>query len=284
MALTSTCMKNTAIIVLMLLLTGCATREMSSVPFEDSFSKFLDRYYADYLKLNPLEATQIGDNRFNDRLPIDISEAYREEARTFYQHYLDSLKTFERDALTEQQQISMDILEREATLALERLDFPEHLMPVQQFWGLTLTMPLIGSGKSYQPFRTVKDYEDFLSRIDTFSIWIDTAIVNMRKGLDRGYTYPRVLMERVLPQAKDMMVSDVTKSIFYQPVDAMPDSIPGPDRQRLTEAYKVAIWEKIVPAHTKLHDFIRDEYIPRTRTSSGVSDITDGEAYYSHLF
>jgi uncharacterized protein (DUF885 family) len=273
-------MKNLLFIATMLLLASCVTREMSTVAHQDSFSKFVDQYYEDYLKLDPLEATQIGDNRYNDQLPIDISEQHRTQLRSFYQRYHDSLRHFNRDDLTLQQQISYEILERETALELEQLKYPEHLMPVQQFWGLTLTMPLLGSGQSFQPFKTVKDYEDFLKRIDQFSIWIDTAIVNMRRGLEQKYTYPRVLMERVLPQTRDMIVSDVTKSIFYQPIANLPDSIDASEKARLTEVYAAAIREKIVPGYRKLHDFIHDEYIPQTRTSAGISDIPNGDEYY----
>ena len=264
----------------MLLAISCATREMSTVAPDNTFDKFTDRYYEEYLKLNPLEATQIADNRYNDQLPIDISEAYRDSIRSFYRRYRDSLQYFDRSALTEQQQISYDILQHETDLRLDLLAFPDHLMPVHQFWGMTLTMPQIGSGQSFQPFRSTKEYDDFLKRIDAFAVWVDTAIVNMRKGLATGYTYPRILMERVLPQAKDMMVTDETKSIFYQPVTNFPDSIRTEEKGRLTKAYTQAIKEKIVPAYTRLHNFIRDEYIPKTRTSSGVSAIPGGEEYY----
>ena len=265
---------------LMLLAISCTTREMSTVTPENIFSKFTDRYYEEYLKFNPLEATQIADNRYNDRLPIDISEAYRDSIRSFYRRYRDSLQYFDRSALTEQQQISYDILQHETDLRLDLLEFPDHLMPVHQFWGMTLTMPQIGSGQSFQPFRSTKDYDDFLKRIAAFAVWVDTAIVNMRKGVATGHTYPRILMERVLPQAKDMIVTDETKSIFYQPVSDFPDSISTEERERLRKAYVQAIREKIVPAYTKLHDFIRDEYIPKTRTSSGISAIPRGEEYY----
>lgn len=273
-------MKNTLFIALCFILGSCATREMSTVPHDDAFSKFTDQYYEDYLKLDPLEATRIGDNRYNDRLPIHISEKHRQALRSFYQHYRDSLADFDRSELTLQQQISYDILERETALQLELLEFPGHLMPVQQFSGMTLTMPLIGSGQSFQPFKTAKDYEDFLKRIDSFAIWVDTAVVNMRKGLAHGYTYPKILMERVLPQAKDMIVRDVTKSIFYQPITNLPDSIATKDKARLNDAYSTAIRDKVVPAYTKLYNFIREEYIPRTRASAGISDIPGGDDYY----
>src|SRR5690606_10879893 len=110
------------------------------------------------------------------------------------------------------------------------------------------------SGKSYQPFKTAKDYDDFLQRIDAFAIWVDTAIVNMKKGLASGYTYPKILMERVLPQAKDMMVSDVKESIFWDPIKEMPGDISPEDKERITKAYRDAIEKKVVPSYTKLHD------------------------------
>ncbi|HET9486697.1 MAG TPA: DUF885 domain-containing protein, partial [Chryseosolibacter sp.] len=218
-----------------------------------------------------------------DQLPNDITLEYRRDLRSFYQRYRDSLQYFERSALPTQQQISFDILARDTRLKLKLLEFPDHLMPVHQFWGMTLNMPQMGSGQSFQPFKTVKDYDDFLKRIDAFAVWVDTAIVNMRKGLVQGYTYPKILMERVLPQAKNMMVTDVTKSIFYQPITNLPDSIDAREKARLNDAYSAAIEEKIVPAYTKLHDFIRDEYIPKTRTSAGISAVPDGMDYYQDL-
>lgn len=276
-------MKKLSSIAVGLVLIGCATREMSTVTPHDLFDKFTDRYYEDYLRFNPLEATQIADNRYNDKLPNDITESHRSKLRDFYQRYLDSLQYFDRSLLGEQQQISYDILKHEASLRLDLLHFPDHLMPVQQFWGLALTMPQIGSGQSFQPFRTVKDYDDFLKRIDAFEVWMDTAIVNMRKGLAQGYTYPAILMQRVLPQAKDMMVTDVTKSIFYQPVTNLPDSISSGEKNRLTIAYGEAIKNKLAPAYTRLHDFLRDEYIPATRTSAGISAVPEGKEYYQKM-
>jgi uncharacterized protein (DUF885 family) len=144
-------------------------------------------------------------------------------------------------------------------------------------------MPQIGSGQSFQPFKTVKDYDDFLKRIDAFSVWMDTAIVNMRKGLARGYTFPKILMERVVPQARDMMVADPTKSIFYQPIVNFPDSVGDTEKARLRHAYTLAIEQKIVPAYTKLYNFLRDEYIPKTRTTAGISAIPGGKAYYRDM-
>lgn len=276
-------MKKLILIASCAIAAGCVTREMTTVSSEDAFDEFVDNYYEDYLKLDPLEATMIGDNRYNDQLPLDISEQYRRELQAFYQRYQDSLRYFKPSELSLQQQVTHAILRRETALRQDLLKYQDHLMPIQQMWGLPLTMAMLGSGKSYQPFKTVKDYDDFLKRIDRFVIWMDTAIVNMRKGFALGYTYPRIVMEKVLPQAADMMQSDVTKSIFYQPIDSFPDSINQDERVRLKDEYEEAIKQKVVPAYTKLYHFLKEEYIPRARTSAGISALPDGEAYYRDL-
>jgi len=271
------------IFVGLITIIGCTLKETATVDTKSDFDRLLDNYYEGYLKLNPLEATQINDPRYNDRLSIDISAAFADTLRTFYEQYLDSLKNFDRETLDSQQQVSFDILSNDLAFRKELLKFPERLMPVHQFWGLTLTMPQIGSGQSFQPFKTVKDYDDFLKRIGVFTIWIDTAIANMRIGLARGYTFPKVLMERVVPQARDMMVEDPTKSIFYTPIMKLPPAFSAEDKARLTILYTDAIRDKIVPAYTRLHDFLKSEYIPKTRTSAGISEIPNGAEYYQMM-
>lgn len=276
-------MKKIFLVSIIAMLCGCSQKEVTKAEGIHAFSKMLDNYYEEYLKFNPLEATQINDNRYNDLLPIDISNAYQNELASFYKRYQDSLKNYDRAALNAQEQLSYDILSREASFSLELMKYPDNLMPVQQFWGMTLTMPQIGSGQSFQPFKTVKDYDDFLKRMDAFSVWMDTAVVNMRKGLAQGYTYPKILMERVLPQCKDLMVTDVTKSIFYQPITNIPDSLDAKEKARLNDEYSKSIKNKIVPAYTKMYEFLKNEYIPKTRTSAGIDGIPQGKEYYQMM-
>ncbi|RAV98088.1 DUF885 domain-containing protein [Pseudochryseolinea flava] len=274
-------MKNLLIALSCLAVMSCSKQpESAPTPQAQSMGNLLESYYEDYLILNPLEATQIDDKRYNNILLNDISEAHRSKVASFCKQYQDSLQNYDRAALSTQDQLSYDILQFELALKTDLLKYPENLMPVQQFWGMTLTMPQLGSGKSYVTFKTVDDYEDFLGRIDGFTVWMDTAIVNMRKGLARGTTFPKILMERVLPQAKAMMVSDVKQSVFWGPIADMPATIGEKEKGELTTAYTDAIKTKIVPAYTKLYNFLKDEYIPKTRTTSGVGEIPNGKEYY----
>jgi uncharacterized protein (DUF885 family) len=275
-------MRQKIFILAMTIMAACSPKQ-ETAETKKTFGTFLDNYYEERLHFYPMEATQSGDNRYNDLFPNDLTQAYRAKLKDFYTRYQQELSTFDRASLTIQEQVSYDIFDREMKTNLKLLTFSDELMPVQQFWGNTLTMPQIGSGQSFQPFKNAKDYDNFLSRIDGFAVWMDTAIVNMRKGLAGGYTYPKALMEKVLPQAKDMIVTDATKSIFWMPITNMPDTVSEADKKRLSDAYSKAILEKIVPSYQKLHDFLVTEYIPKTRTSTGFSDITNGKAYYEFL-
>ncbi|HYG39870.1 MAG TPA: DUF885 domain-containing protein [Cytophagales bacterium] len=242
----------------------------------------VENYYEDRLKFFPLDATVNGDNRYNDTLPNDISESFRSKLQDFYQNNLTLLNNINSQELSDQDLLTYEILKREITIALEGLEFNDHYMPIQQFWGTALTFPQLGSGQSSQPFKTPEDYENFLGRIDDFSVWADTAIGNMKKGLASKETFPKVLMEKVLPQFKAMVVDDPKKSLFYEPIKNLPNSFTAEDKERITFAYFKAIKDKVIPAYKRLHDFIKTEYIPQTRTSTGFFDIPNGKERYDY--
>ncbi len=246
-------------------------------------SDFFESYYNDHNRYYPMTATANGDNRYNDIFPNDISLAYRDTLKHFYQSYLDSLNAYDRAALTDNDQTSYDILKWDLEMALDGFSFHDYLMPINQFWSNTITFPQYGSGQGNQPFKTVADYDNFLKRIDGFAIWCDTALENMKAGMASGYVYPKILMERVLPQMKSMIVKDVKQSIFYMPVSEMPKEISDADHKRIDEAYQNAIRTQIIPAYQKLYNFIKDEYIPKCRATAGISSVPDGKEYYNYL-
>jgi uncharacterized protein (DUF885 family) len=163
------------------------------------------------------------------------------------------------------------------------LPFKDYLRPVNQFWSLPLTFGQLGSGKSIQPFKTVEDYHNFLGRIQDFSAWCDTAIVMMKRGVETGEVNPRILMERVLPQFKSMLEDPVTKSIFYMPIVNIPKEFPEKDKKELDSLYRKAIGDEIIPAYRRMHDYIRDEYIPHCRTTAGIGALPGGKEYYNYL-
>jgi len=247
------------------------------------FPGFLEYYYDVRAKLNPIEAMGNGDNRYNAELPIDISVSYRTDAKAQFTALLDSLHTYDFGKLNAEDQLSYEVLEWELKRTIERFNYPEHLMPINQFWSFTNTFAQLGSGKSSQPFLTVEDYDNFLSRMHKFPAWCDTAIANMRIGIEQGMVIPKILVERTLPQLADMITDDATKSLFYSPISNMPESFSENDKQRLDSLYRGSIANDIVPAYTRVHDFMKDEYMPACRESIGITEIPGGTEYYNYL-
>lgn len=275
-----------ASLFLSLAVIGCQqSTKQSSVTKEDNkqFNQFLDDYYEGVLKLSPLQATLNGDNRYNDRLTIDISDAERDKQRTFYQTELDSLKQFDYDKLNDNDRISYDVLKRELSVSIEGLSFHDNYMPINQFSSLPLLMGQLASGQSAQPFKTVQDYDNWLKRVDIFTNWLDSSIVYFRKGIATGIVLPKSLVVKIIPQMEAMVVTDATKSLYYGPVTMMPASFSDSDKARLKMAYTDAIDQKISPAYKRVSDFLKQEYLPKARTTSGISGIPNGADEYKYF-
>jgi len=246
-----------------------------------ALNALFERYFEDVLRLNPLLATYIGDHRYDDRLPNSIGAEYRAEVKALNERYLAEARGFDPATLSPADRISWDIFvrERERMRAAER--FPDYLLPINQAGSLLTAMPALGSGRNAQPFDTTQDYEEWLKRLDGLVVWIDQAIANMRVGVTRGIVQPRPVMEKVLPQVEAMIVEAPSDSLYFAPLREFPATVPEADRARLRDAYSVAIRDELVPAYRRLRDFIRDEYLPQTRSSVGWSALPDGHAWYA---
>src|SRR5262245_12648426 len=222
----------------------------------------LDAMYAEFweenLVRNPLLATQAGDPRYNAELPNNLSAEYEAATRAFHQKYLDRARKIGTDGLTGQDRLSYEIFTLNRESALEDLKYPGRLMPVNQFRSFATTLAQLGSGTGSQPFKTVKDYDDWLKRAALAPAILDQSIANMREGVKARLTQPRVLMEKVLPQLDANIVDDAQKSIFWGPVKNFPAGFPAADRERLTAAFRELITKQIDPALRRLRAFIAD--------------------------
>ncbi len=281
------------IMVAVLALFGCAqendhsaaatpaTGEAGPVDNAALLDELVEAYFEDILELNPLYASFIGDNRYNDRLANSLSPEYRETSRVLERKYLAALLAIDNGDLGGQDLLTYEIfrMDRETSIAGER--FPGELLPLNQSFSLANFFAVMGSGQSVQPFATVSDYENFLSRADDFIEYLDQTIINMRIGMERGVVQPRVVMEKVVPQLRAHVIDDVSTSIFYGPVSNMPADFSDEDRARLTTAYTDMIENRLVPAYLRVADFIEQEYMPATRTTVGWDALPDGEAWYA---
>jgi uncharacterized protein (DUF885 family) len=264
---------------------GCQQKKTTKVSEEisRSLNSLFEEYYDGCMKLYPITATEFGDYRYNDQFPNSLTQEFIEKERAFYTSIKAKLSEYDQFILSEQDQLNLYILKWECDINLEGLNFKQELLPVNQFKSNHLIIATMAGGKHIQPFRNAKDYYNWLKRLDGFVIWSDTAIANMRRGIKTGYTLPKALVYKMVPQMESFDHGPAEEHFFYSPVKAFPDSMSIKEQKSFVAEYKAMIENKIIPTYKKLHDFLRNEYLPNCRETSGINDIPGGREYYDYL-
>jgi len=268
--------------VLWALALAAGARAEAPPPPAAALGALVEAYWQEHLKLRPLQATFLGDHRYDAELPNNLSTAHLGLEYALEKRYLGKLAEIDDKRLAGQDLLTFAVFRRGRELDLEGYRYQAELLPVNQFGGLPQTFAQLGSGTSAQPFATVRDYENWLKRVDGFGVWVDQAIVNMRRGSARGYVQPRVVVERLLPQLERLIAADPAQSLFMKPVAEFPKGVPAAEQPRLRAAYLEAVSRKINPAYQRLRDFVRDEYLPRARATVAWTELPLGREWYAY--
>ncbi|HET7127192.1 MAG TPA: DUF885 family protein [Lysobacter sp.] len=265
-------------------LLHAADAPTTTAPAADTAAQ-LDKFYADYwealLKFNPLQATFQGDNRYNDQMPDFYSAEFRKQAHDFTREWLDKAQAIGSDGLQGQDLISYEIFVHDAEESLEGERFPDWMLPVDQMGSIATFAAQLGNGTGAQPFKTVKDYDNWLARGDRVPVLVDSIIADMQAGIAAGVVQPKALMVKVVPQYDAIIKDKPEDTLFWGPIKNMPKDFSAADKARLTEAYRAMIGDRMMPAFRKLRDFIANDYMPKTRDSVGLNQLPDGDAWYA---
>jgi uncharacterized protein (DUF885 family) len=249
----------------------------------EHFNQWLDTNWEETLRRDPILATSLGDPHYNARLIDDTTAAWRVDNKSYMERQLKQLKAFNPKTLSDKDRLSYGILKRDIEEALQGERFPGWMLPIRQTGGMPSFLALLGSGKSLQPFRTTQDYDDWIQRLTLAVPMFDGMVANLRVGISKGVTQPRAVVDKVLPQLAALIVTDPEQSIFWGPIKDFPESVAAADRTRVTAQLRTLLVDKVMPAYRRLHNFVRDDYLPKARTSTAWSDLPDGKAWYAHL-
>ncbi|MGD0416100.1 MAG: DUF885 domain-containing protein [Terriglobales bacterium] len=228
------------------------------------------------LRTQPELATQVGDDRYNDRLTDFSDKAIADDL----EHTRQALARFEAvdvAGFPEQEKLNHALMLRSLREALEAAPFKDWEMPATQFGGIHLGYASLAFDS---PFRNVKDYEDYLSRLRQIPRVLDQAMAHMRDGLRDHRMPPKYLLEKVSSQAQQIADDPLEKSPFTEPLRKFPDSISEKDRKQLREEIESAVKNSVAPAYAKFAKFVRDDYALHGRLDPGVWALPDGEARY----
>ncbi|MFY8111608.1 MAG: DUF885 domain-containing protein [Flavobacterium sp.] len=245
------------------------------------FTALTKSYFDDKNVLNPLGATQNGQNEYNDQLQFEMTDSYRKKQEAFYEKYETALSTIDTSILSEEELNSYEIIKWEIAMGKEMLQYPTNLMPMSQFEGTHLTIGQMAGGTGAQPFKTEKDYTNFLRRMELYSQWIDSAMVYMKKGIKEGVVLPKALTQKMIPQFEGMPTAKVEDNLFYSAVKLMPSTFSAATKQDIANKYSAVITTKLIPKYQKMTTFLKTEYLPASRATSGIGSLSFGKNLYA---
>ncbi|SFZ94389.1 Uncharacterized conserved protein, DUF885 familyt [Flaviramulus basaltis] len=246
------------------------------------FNQLLKDYNEEGYQLNPMNATRAGDSRFNDKFPNNLSETYKAKKKAYYTKYKDTLAKIDDSQFTDTEKMSKAVLEWDCDINLEEMSFQKDLMPIDQMWSTNLDFNQFAGGTNAQPFKTVEDYNIWLTRVDAYLFWLNAAQDNMKKGMETGYVLPSSLIVKVIPQFEGLASDDIENNLYYAPVKNFPETFTDAEHEEFTKAYTNMVANKIIPAHKQMANFLQNEYLPVGRSSSGITGTPLGDAYYAH--
>ncbi|HZF44013.1 MAG TPA: DUF885 domain-containing protein [Sphingomonadaceae bacterium] len=242
---------------------------------------------ADSLERNPIQRLFRGDTSRAADFGDYITDAYFDAERAAAQSELAALARIDREALSPTDRIAYDVFRYQQETGLRGYG-PDILpltvvRPIDHFSGFHTFFPDLSSGQSAAPYKTVADYEASLSRFTGFSTAMDRAIGRFREGMASGVVHPKLVVNNVIGQLDTLIKQGVEGSTYYMPIKTMPASFSAADKARLTAAYRQSLTRELIPAMTRMRDFLRTEYLPVARTSVGLGQMKGGPSLYNYM-
>ncbi|WP_339815889.1 DUF885 domain-containing protein [uncultured Imperialibacter sp.] len=282
----------------MLLIAGsCSSPKPTQPPGPNpAIDSLFEAYNQFKLRINPIEATKAGESEYNDKVANFIADDYQADLIENYTNFLEALSEFDSTMVSPSQWMSMQVMawdckiKREGltntivTMASPIYNLPNfELMPILQIQSLHLYFSQLAGGQSVQPFNTVKDYDNWLKRIDAYLPFLDTCVVKMREGIATGIVPPKTLIKKTIPQLDGFINDPLSEHLYYAPIRQMPESFSSEEKERLASVYSDAIQNKLKPKYKELQDFLVNSYLSAGMETSGLGALPNGPETYNYL-
>ncbi len=253
--------------------------------------------YQDFkLQINPIEASKAGYSQYNDTIANYIANEYQTHLVTNYNTFLERIKKVDASNLGATQKLALGVMQWDCEIKKEGLEndlvvitspiynLPTlELFPLGQIQSLHLYVAQLAGGTSLHPFKTIKDYQDWLKRIEDYLAFLDTSMTKMKGGMQSGHVLPKALIVKMIPQLNDFVSKPVEEHLFYNPIHQIPDGFSEEEAEQLTEAYRLMIAEQVIPKYKELKTFLEEDYLPVGRATSGIGALPNGAATYDYL-
>jgi uncharacterized protein (DUF885 family) len=237
--------------------------------------QIFDDYEEYNLINNPEGATYDGDHRFDDKLSDNSDSStvlYYGKVREF----LNRINGIDYSGLSEDDRLNYDLFKRSLLQTLEGEKFNYHYMPLGQQWGIHIGFPQI---VRIQPLNTRGEFLKYFSRLRAFKNQVNDVIDNMKKGMALKLMPPDFIIEQTLPQMENIFTVPIEESMFFTPVNKE-NSLSPEEKTEIKDSLKNLIENEVYSGYRKLHEFVRNEYLPQCRKIASISSLPDGKERY----
>ena len=240
--------------------------------------KYAQEYWDARMEHFPLEATALGDHRFNDKLQ-DVSDMGRSGWRGRLGGLLLNVRAIDAAGLSSDDRLTRELLIRELEREQSALDCHLHLLVLNPLDGPQVELPLILVS---QPFRNAADYADCARRLGAFRTQVGDHIRNVHMAMSRGWVAPRAVVDLAASQMRALNVRRPEDSPFYEPLRDLEHLTPE-DRPEVIKRVTDAIRESVLPAYDQLSSYVDNQYLPRCVKTEGVGSWSDGDKAYARM-
>ena len=209
-------------------------------------------------------------------LGLFTKKFYQSEA-DFAKTILTKLSEVSEMALSETEVISLKLLKFKLKDQIDYFTFERFLNPLLSDAGFHSNL-----NYSVRPLSSYKAAKNYLNKLNAIPVFVDQHFVNLREGLEKGVSQPKVIFNGYESTYEDHIITDFSDSYFYSPFKNLPENITQDQKDSILSAAKIAIENSVIPQFKRIKTFFEDEYLPKTRISIGVSETPGGEAYYQN--
>ena len=209
-------------------------------------------------------------------LGLFSKEHYKKEAK-YAKEQLIRLAKIDVIFLSETESISLKLLKFQLQDTIDYFEFEMYLNPLLSDSGFHTNFSFM-----VRPFQNYEQVKDYLTKLNAIPSRVSQFLPLLREGLEKGVSQPSVIFNGYESSYNDHIVESFEKSYFYQPFNNLPKTLTSTQKDSVLIAAKVAITTNVIPQFKLVKTFFEDEYFPKTRTSIGISETPNGNAYYQN--
>ena len=245
---------------------------------EVKFEEFLDENWETTLEKSPYFASLLGDKRYDDKVSSNsVADFY--DNRDYEEYVLKVLDSINSDNLSEENQLNYRLLKLDYEVSLEGRKYPSFYMRLNQRGGV---QDYYDYGNRLN-FTTEADYLNWFERVKGYTKNVKNSLINNREGLSKGYTQPRLVTEGVVSQIESLLDAEIDSHPYLRVFLSSDEVLGKDDAQELISEVKTYILEELNPAYQELATFLREEYLPQSRTGIGIKEVPNGREWYEYL-